>query len=268
MLLALLTQTLIDLTDESIEIFDVCMASRHKKARKALAAYHNAMAETTETHSQLLQAIGDVVLDDTVTDERLRQAIYYHIPRDTLQAAVQEARTLRRPNGHLDFLDDHYSYIRQFAPQFLSTLAFESHQDEDPVLQAVEVLRSLNTTKRRKLPEDVPVNFVPDNWRRLVMANDPPDRRPYELCALSTLRDKLRAGDIYLPHSRRYTDPETFLIPKIAMADTATRRLSRTRPGSHRRSPSQSACPRVASPAAAFIACWSALMASGWKRGN
>jgi TnpA family transposase len=28
------------------------------------------------------------------------------------------------------------------------------------------------------------------------------------------LRDKLRAGDIYLPHSRRYTDPETFLIPR------------------------------------------------------
>jgi hypothetical protein len=213
-LLSLLTQTLIDLTDESIEIFDVCMASRHKKARKALADSHNAMAETTETHSQLLQAIGDVVLDDTVTDERLRQAIYQHMPRDTLQAAVQEARTLRRPNGHLDFLDDHYSYIRQFAPQCLSTLAFASHQDEDPVLQAVEVLRSLNTTKRRKLPEEAPVDFVPDNWRRLVMANDPPDRRPYERCALSTLRDKLRAGDISLPHSRRYTDPETFLIPR------------------------------------------------------
>jgi hypothetical protein len=147
-----------------------------------------------------LQAIGDVVLDETVTDARLRPAIYQHIPRDTLQAAVQEARTLRRPNGHLDFLDDHYSYIRQFAPQFLSTLTFESHQDDDPVLKALEVLRSLNTTKRRKLPEDTPVDFVPDNWRRFVISNDPPDRRPYELCALSTLRDKLRSGDIYLPN--------------------------------------------------------------------
>jgi TnpA family transposase len=212
--LSLLKQTLMDVTDESIDIFDVCIASRHKKARKALEDYQKAMAETTETHSQLLQAIGDVVLDETVTDTRLRQAIYHHIPRDTLQAAVQEARTLRRPNGHLDFLDDHYSYIRQFAPQFLSTLTFESHQDKEPVLKALEVLRSLNTTKRRKLPEETPVDFVPDNWRRFVMSNDPPDRRSYELCALSTLRDKLRAGDIYLPNSRCYTDPETFLIPR------------------------------------------------------
>jgi TnpA family transposase len=213
-LVSLLKQTLIDLTDESIDIFDVCIASRHKKARKALEDYHQAVAETTQSHSQLLEAIGDVVLDDTVTDARLRQAIFQHIPRGTLEAAVKEARSLKRPSGHLDFLDDHYSYVRQFAPAFLSTLAFQSHHDDNPVLGAVEVLRDLNTTKRRKLPEHAPVDFIPDTWRRLVMSHDPPDRRPYELCALSTLRDQLRSGDIYVPNSRRYTDPETFLIPR------------------------------------------------------
>lgn len=72
---SLLKQTLMDVTDERIDIFDVCIASRHKKARKALEDYQKEMAETTETHSQLLQAIGDVVLDETVTDARLRQAI-------------------------------------------------------------------------------------------------------------------------------------------------------------------------------------------------
>jgi hypothetical protein len=38
-LLSLLKQTLIDLTDESVDIFDVCLASRHKKAREALEDY-------------------------------------------------------------------------------------------------------------------------------------------------------------------------------------------------------------------------------------
>src|SRR6266511_3737661 len=49
-------------------------------------------------------------------------------PRVTLQAAVHKAKTLRRPNGYFDFLDDHHSYVRQFAPQFLNTLSFASHQ--------------------------------------------------------------------------------------------------------------------------------------------
>ena len=213
-LLSFLKQTLIDLTDESIDIVDVCIASRHKKARKALQDYQTAIAETTEAHSQLLQTIGDLVLDDTVTDDNLRQAIYQYIPRSNLQMAVKEAHALRRPNGYFDFLDDHYSYVRQFAPQFLDTLSCKSHEEDNTLLKAIEVFRALNTTKRRTLPDDVPVDFVPDNWQRFVAPEGHPKRRAYELCTLSTLRDKLRSGDIYLPNSRRYTDPETFLIPR------------------------------------------------------
>src|SRR6185295_7995247 len=50
--------------------------------------------------------------------------------------------------------------------------------------------------------------------RRFVLAQKPPARRAYELCVLSALRDALRAGNIYLPTSRRYADPETYLIPQ------------------------------------------------------
>jgi len=215
-LLPFLKQTLIDLTDESSDLFDVCIASRHKKARKALQEYQATIVETTEAHSQLLQTIGDVTLDSTVTDGDLRQAISRHIPRSNLQLAVKEAHALRRPNGSLDFLDDHDSYVRQFAPQFLDTLPFESHEEDAPLLEAMAVFRALNTTKRRTLPDDVSVDFVPDNWQRFVAPEGHPKRRSYELCTLSTLRDKLRSGDIYLPNSRRYTDPEPFLIPRSA----------------------------------------------------
>src|SRR4029434_11071594 len=180
-LLSLLKQTLIDLTDESIDIFDVCLASRHKKAREALKDYQYEIAETTEMHSHLLQAIGDVVLDDAIPDTSLRHAIYHHIPRATLQAAVKEAYTLRRPNGYFDFLDNHYSYVRQFAPQFLDTFSFASHQDNHPLLAGIEVLRALNTAKQRRLPDDVPVAFVQDTWRRFVIPNGQPAPRTHEL---------------------------------------------------------------------------------------
>jgi hypothetical protein len=111
-------------------------------------------------------------------------------------------------------LDDYYSHIRRFVPPLLETLSFESHQEEDSLLEAIAVLRSLNTTKRRNLPDDAPVDFVQDHWRRFVMPHGQPSRRAYELCALSTLRETTRSGDLYLPNSRRYTDPETFLIPR------------------------------------------------------
>jgi hypothetical protein len=39
------------------------------------------------------------------------------------------------------------------------------------------------------------------------------DRHFYELCALAELRDRLRAGDIWVTGSRQYRDFETYLIP-------------------------------------------------------
>jgi hypothetical protein len=75
MLLSFLKPTLLELTAASIDIFDVGIASRHKKAQNARQTYQTQVVETTETHSQLWQTIGDLVWDETVRDGHLRQAI-------------------------------------------------------------------------------------------------------------------------------------------------------------------------------------------------
>src|SRR5262249_1969265 len=68
---------------------------------------------------------------------------------------------------------------------------FTSHEEDDPLLEAIETLRQLNTVNQRKLPDDISLDFVPDRWRRFVQNHGEPSRRAYELCALSTLRDGL-----------------------------------------------------------------------------
>ena len=40
------------------------------------------------------------------------------------------------------------------------------------------------------------------------------DRRYFELCTLWELRGALRAGNVWLETSRRFADPETYLIPR------------------------------------------------------
>jgi hypothetical protein len=40
------------------------------------------------------------------------------------------------------------------------------------------------------------------------------DRRYFELCTLWELRGALRAGNVWLENSRRFADPETYLIPR------------------------------------------------------
>jgi hypothetical protein len=50
-------------------------------------------------------------------------------------------------------------------------------------------------------------------WQPYVFAAGGVDRHFYEICALAELRDRLRAGDIWVTGSRQYGDFETYLIP-------------------------------------------------------
>jgi len=60
------------------------------------------------------------------------------------------------------------------------------------------------------------MDFVPPKWQPFVVDNQSPTERRhyYELCALLELRAALRSGDAWLEHSRRYADPETYLISR------------------------------------------------------
>ena len=51
------------------------------------------------------------------------------------------------------------------------------------------------------------------------------DRHHWELCLLSELRSALRAGEIWVQGSRRYTDPERFLIARKDWPGTRPRIL-------------------------------------------
>jgi hypothetical protein len=58
------------------------------------------------------------------------------------------------------------------------------------------------------------MEFVTDTWRPYIRELDGTNsRRYYALCTLWQLRSALRAGNIWVGHSRRYANPDTYLIP-------------------------------------------------------
>ncbi|MBN9990654.1 Tn3 family transposase, partial [Listeria monocytogenes] len=69
----------------------------------------------------------------------------------------------------------------------------------------------------KKLPPDTPVAFIRQAWRRAIGPGIP-DRRVYEFCVLVELRDRLRAGDMWVEGSRRYRAVEQQLIPSPVFA--------------------------------------------------
>ena len=74
----------------------------------------------------------------------------------------------------------------------------------------------MNQSGARKVSAAAPLGFVPPRWARSVGAGEEIDRRFYELCALSELKNRLRAGDLHVIGSRQFRDFEDYLMPTAA----------------------------------------------------
>src|SRR5271165_2006498 len=96
-LVAFLYQTLIDLTDEALDLFDRCLAEAYHRANRDLEDFRLSVARSTNEKVQLFREIGRVVLDPGVKDRELRRAIYQRIPQAELRNAIEESDRIIRP---------------------------------------------------------------------------------------------------------------------------------------------------------------------------
>src|SRR6266571_5677063 len=171
-----------------------------------------------EDRQALLDDILKIVLDLEVADDQVGARLRGEIGHERMRAAWQARREpLPRDHGHLAMMDASMAYLRQFVPDVLAAVRFAGGPGTDELLQAVTILAGLYGTRARKVPDGAPGGFVPARWAGYLekAANDgdvTAYRHYWELCVLMALRDGLRSGDIYVPGSRRYADPASFLL--------------------------------------------------------
>jgi TnpA family transposase len=216
-LIAFLRQSLEDVIDELVDLFDRCLAECNSRSKRSLEEFQLSIARTTNEKLMTFRELGRIVLDPDIPDSRLREVIYTQVSQEELRSSVEECEKLIRPKDDkcYDFLANRYAFIRRFAPEFLDALHFRSNTEDDPLIEALEMLRDLNRTGKRNIPDDAVLDFVPKSWLPYVIDKTGTlVRRYYEICALWELRNALRSGNIWIDNSRRYADPETYLIPR------------------------------------------------------
>jgi len=223
-LLTLLSQSVVDVLDETLLLFDQAISGREAAAKQKVAEALAERAKGGENRQALLDEILTIVLDTAIGDEQIGGMLRTSIGLDRMRAAWAERRErLPRDHGQLSMLDASMSYLRQFAPAVLAAVGFDGGPGTEQLMQAVGILTGLYATGARKVPADAPVGFVPTKWAGyLVAAEQAGDvtayRRYWELAVLVGLRDGLRSGDVFVPGSRRYADPASFLLAPEAWA--------------------------------------------------
>lgn len=215
-LIAFLKQSLINFTDLAIDLFDACLWQKHVEAKAELDEIRLKAARSTNEKLKTFNEVLKIVVNEEVADADVRTTIFKRYQSEKLQTVVQETENLIRPDNDeaIDLFAKRYGYLRRFVPQFLTTLTFQSHDQNNPLLSAIEIIKGLDEAGKRPIPSDAPLGFVNDTWREYVVeAKGKVNRRYYELAMLWQLRLALHSGDIFVQNARRYADTSTYLIP-------------------------------------------------------
>ena len=213
-IVAVLLEARATVIDETIDLHDRIMGGLFNKAKRRHEEQFQMSGKEINEKVRLYWRIGSALVEARQKGADPFAAIESVIPWEDFTQSVGEAQKLARPE-EFDFLreiGDGYSQIRRYAPAFLEILQLKAAPAAQEVFQAVELLKTLNAGNTRKVPKDAPTGFVRKRWKSLVFADGGIDRKFYELCVLSELKNSLRSGDIWVLGSRQFKDFDEYLM--------------------------------------------------------
>src|SRR5438270_1015846 len=215
-LVAVTLDLIADLTDQAIDLFDRLVGTMFRKVEWRHARAFQADGRAINEKVRLYARVGAALIAAREVNQDPFDAITTVIPWDRFRASVAEAEALARSEDFdpYQMLGEHYASVRRWTPAFLATFTFQGMPAAASLLRAIDMLRDMNDAARPSLPKSAPTGFIRERWARHVLPGGAIDRRYYELCVLSELRDRLRAGDVWVADSRRYRSFEERLISR------------------------------------------------------
>ncbi|AGH51569.1 Tn3 family transposase for insertion sequence element (plasmid) [Sphingomonas sp. MM-1] len=224
---ATLTAAVIDLearlADAAIQMFDRLIGGMFTRARRGRERRYQ---DSIQSVGQLMRLFGATItaLDEAVQNggdplELIDEAVGWH----RLVAAKAQVDALADLAGEdaLVTATERYATLRRFSPAFLDAFTFKASGTGTALIKAIDVIRDANTRKSRDFPDGVPLPFPNRQWKRLITESGRIDRRRYEIAIMATLRDRLRAGDVWIEGTRNYQRFDAYLLGRRDAAKVA-----------------------------------------------
>lgn len=213
-LVATVLETRVTLTDDAVLMFDKLLGQMFRREQNSEEAALKRDRRTINGKIRLLARLGDTLLNARNTGSDVMAAVEATIGWDDLVREVDEARKLVRPDAidPVAIAASNYPVLRQVGPSFVASFTFGAVPACSALARAVDFMRDLQAGRLRKLPVNAPTSFIRRGWHGAIRHGDL-ERKTYEFFVLVELRDRLRAGDMWVEGSRRYRAVEQQLIP-------------------------------------------------------
>lgn len=211
------------LSDAAIQMFDRLIGGMFTRARRGRERRYQ---DSIQSVGQLMRLFGATIsaLDEAVQHggdplQLIDEMVGWH----RLVAAKSQVDALAELAGEdvLVSATERYATLRRFSPAFLETFQFKASGSRSPLVKALDIIRDANQRKLRELPDGVPLPFVNRKWKHLITQGGRVDRRLYETAIAATLRDGLRAGDVWVEGTRNYQRFDSYLLNRREAAKVA-----------------------------------------------
>ncbi len=200
--------------DEIIDLHDRITGKMFNAAKHKHQEQFQSSGKAINDKVRLYGRVGQALIEAKRLGADPFAAIESVLPWEAFASSVSEAQKLAQPED-FDFLHrigESYATLRRYAPEVLEVLKFRAAPAAEGVLKAIDVLRGMNAENARKVPVDAPIDFIKKRWEKLVFTEEGVDRRYYELCTMSELKNVLRSGDVWVEGSRQHKDFDEYLI--------------------------------------------------------
>lgn len=204
------------LADAAIQMFDRLIGGLFTRARRGRERRYQdsirSVGELMRLFGATIAALGEAIEHGGDPLELIDEAVGWH----RLVAARSQVDALADLAGEnaLVAATGRYATLRRFSPAFLDAFQFKAAGSGTQLIKAIDVIRDANARKSRSLPDGVPLPFTNRQWKRLITEGGEVDRRLYETALMATLRDGLRAGDIWVDGTRNYRRFDTYLLSR------------------------------------------------------
>jgi TnpA family transposase len=210
-----------DLTDAALSMADRLMGRVARKAERIGADQAATTLRGARDHLKVLAQAGRAVIAAHDADGDVHEAVDRAVGWARFLRAVRETEDLAG-SGSADMRAEllrRWPALRRFAPALLGGFTFEGARGAVGLLRAVTMLREATVTdaSRRAVPRDAPTAFIRAGWRPFAIGpSGALDARIWEVCVLYELRDRLRAGDVWVAGARRFRSFEDTLMPRAS----------------------------------------------------
>jgi TnpA family transposase len=214
-LAATVLDTVARLTDDGVGTFDRAVGRMFRRAELAEGDALLRDARAVNDKVRLLARLGAALIEARNGKGDLEAAVADAVGWDRLARSVAEAERLARPDrADLPALAMRaWPVLHRLGPTFLGAFRLRAVPAAAATLRAVEALREVYAGGGRRWPGSLPTSFLRPAWRDSVHDAGGDARRVWEAATLLALRDRLRAGDVWVEGSRQWRAVEDQLIP-------------------------------------------------------